>query len=105
MRLADYAHEIMASGFPGMRSLSARALKFQLDSYLRNAVDRDVPEQGLAVRKPDAMLSWLRAYAAATSTTASYTTVLDAATAGISDKPARSTTVAYRDVLNQLWFA
>jgi hypothetical protein len=103
VRLADYAHEIVASGFPGMRTLSARALKFQLDSYLRNAVDRDVPEQGLAVRKPDAMLGWLRAYAAATSTTASYTAVLDAATAGVSDKPARSTTVAYRDVLTQLW--
>lgn len=103
VRLADYAHEIVASGFPGMRTLSARALKFQLDSYLRNAVDRDVPEQGLAVRKPEAMLGWLRAYAAATSTTASYTAVLDAATAGVSDKPARSTTVAYRDVLTQLW--
>ncbi len=103
VRLADYAHEIVASGFPGMRSLSTRALKFQLDSYLRNAVDRDVPEQGLAVRKPEAMLGWLRAYAAATSTTASYATVLDAATAGVSDKPARSTTVAYRDVLTQLW--
>lgn len=103
VRLADYTHEIVASGFPGMRSLGARALKFQLDSYLRNAVDRDVPEQGLAVRKPDAMLGWLRAYAAATSTTASYTAVLDAATAGVSDKPARSTTIAYRDVLTQLW--
>lgn len=103
VRLADYAHEIVASGFPGMRTLGARALKFQLDSYLRNAVDRDVPEQGLAVRKPDAMLGWLRAYAAATSTTASYTAVLDAATAGVSDKPARSTIVAYRDVLTQLW--
>lgn len=103
VRLADYAHEIVASGFPGMRALSARALKFQLDSYLRNAVDRDVPELGLAVRKPDAMLAWLRAYAAATSTTASYTAVLDAATSGVSDKPARSTTVAYRDVLTQLW--
>ena len=103
VRLADYAHEIVASGFPGMRNLGARALKFQLDSYLRNAVDRDVPEQGLAVRKPEAMLGWLRAYAAATSTTASYTAVLDAATAGVSDKPARSTTVAYRDVLTQLW--
>lgn len=78
-------------------------MKFQLDSYLRNAVDRDVPEQGLAVRKPEAMLGWLRAYAAATSTTASYTAVLDAATAGVSDKLARSTTVAYRDVLTQLW--
>jgi len=103
VRLADYTHEIVASGFPGMRSLGARALKFQLDSYVRNAVDRDVPEQGLAVRKPDAMLGWLRAYAAATSTTASYTAVLDAATAGVSDKPARSTTIAYRDVLTQLW--
>jgi predicted AAA+ superfamily ATPase len=103
VRLADYTHEIVASGFPGMRSLGARALKFQLDSYLRNAVDRDVPEQGLAVRKPDAMLGWLRAYAAATSTTASYTAVLDAATAGVSDKPARSTTITYRDVLTQLW--
>jgi predicted AAA+ superfamily ATPase len=103
VRLADYAHEIVASGFPGLRSLGARALKFQLDSYLRNAVDRDVPGQGLAVRKPDAMLGWLRAYAAATSTTASYTAVLDAATAGVSDKPARSTTIAYRDVLTQLW--
>lgn len=26
-------------------------------SYLHNAVDRDVPEQGLAVRKPQAMLA------------------------------------------------
>ncbi|WP_343710658.1 DUF4143 domain-containing protein [Mycobacterium sp.] len=49
------------------------------------------------------MLGWLRAYAAATSTTASYTAVLDAATAGVSDKPARSTTIAYRDVLTALW--
>jgi len=101
--LADYTHEIVASGFPDMRSLGARALKFQLDSYLRNAVDRDVPEQGLAIRKPDAMLGWLRAYAAATSTTASYTAVLDAATAGVSNKPARSATIAYRDVLTQRW--
>ena len=47
LRLADYAGEILASGFPGLRSASPRALRFQLDSYLRNAVDRDVPEQGL----------------------------------------------------------
>ena len=50
LRLGDYAEEILASGFPGLRGLTPRALKFQLDSYLRNAVDRDVPEQGLAVR-------------------------------------------------------
>ncbi len=103
LRLADYAEEILASGLPGLRGLTPRALRFQLDSYLRNAVDRDVPEQGLAVRKPEAMLAWLRAYAAATATTASYTRLLDAATPGQADKPARSTSIAYRDVLTQLW--
>lgn len=103
MRLGDYVEEILASGFPGLRGLTSRALKFQLDSYLRNAVDRDVPEQGLAVRKPEAMLAWLRAYAAATASTASYSGLLDAATPGQADKPARSTSIAYRDVLTQLW--
>lgn len=101
--LADYTEEIVASGFPAMRSLTARARRFRLDSYLRNAVDRDVPEQGLAVRKPESMLAWLRAYAAATATTASYSQILDAATPGQTDKPARSTSIAYRDVLTSLW--
>jgi predicted AAA+ superfamily ATPase len=86
-----------------MRQLTARARRFQLDSYVRNAVDRDVPEQGLAVRKPESMLTWLRAYAAATATTASYSQILDAATPGQADKPARSTSIAYRDVLTELW--
>ena len=103
LRLGDYAEEVLASGFPALRGLSPRALRFQLDSYLHNAVDRDVPEQGLAVRKPEAVLAWLRAYAAATSSTASYSALLDAATPGQSDKPARTTGVAYRDVLTQLW--
>lgn len=103
LRLGDYAEEILASGFPALRGLTPRALKFQLDSYLRNAVDRDVPEQGLAVRKPEAMLAWLRAYAAATASTTSYSSLLNAATPGQSDKPARSTSIAYRDVLMQLW--
>ncbi|MDE9367246.1 DUF4143 domain-containing protein [Luteipulveratus sp. YIM 133132] len=103
LSLVDYVEEIVRSGYPGMRHLSARALRFQLDSYLRNAVDRDVSETGITVRKPDAMLAWLRAYAAATSSTASYSNLLDAATSGQSDKPSRSTSIAYRDALTQLW--
>lgn len=103
LSLSDYVDEIVASGFPAIRRLSPRPRKFQLDSYLRNIVDRDVPEQGLAVRRPDAMLAWLRAYAAATSSTASYSQILDAATPGLAEKPARSTSIAYRDVLTQLW--
>lgn len=102
--LADYVEEICASGFPGMRRLGSRALRFQLDSYLRNAVDRDVADQGLAVRRPEAMMAWLRAYAAATASTASYSQILDAATPGESDKPARSTANSYRDALASLWF-
>ena len=47
--------------------------------------------------------AWLRAYAAATATTASYSQILDAATLGQSDEPARSTSITYRDVLTQLW--
>lgn len=73
------------------------------DSYLRNAVDRDVAEQGLVVRRPDSMLAWLRAYAAATSSTTSYPHLLNAATQEQSVKPARSTSIAYRGVLTQLW--
>lgn len=103
VRLTDYVTEIMASGFPGLRGLPDRLLRRELDSYLHNAVDRDIPEQGLAVRKPAVLLDWLRAYAAATAGTASYTEILDAATAGVSDKPARSTTITYRDALQQLW--
>src|SRR5690606_16425004 len=70
---------------------------------VRNAVDRDVPEAGLQLRRPDVMLDWLRAYAAATASTASYTEILDAATAGATDKPAKATTIAYRDALAQIW--
>ena len=101
--LSRYVEEILASGFPALRSLSGRARRFQLESYLRNAVDRDVPEQGLAVRRPDALMAWLRAYAAATSSTAGYSQILDAATPGQGDKPARSTADGYRRVLESLW--
>lgn len=103
MGLADYVEEILASGFPGIRGLGARGRRAQLDGYLREVVDRDVPEQGLAIRKPEVMLNWLRAYAAATATTASYSRILDAATPGESDKPAKTTAIAHRDVLTQLW--
>ena len=103
VRLVRYVQELLASGFPALRSLSGRARGFQLDSYLRNAVDRDVPEQGLAVRRPDALMAWLRAYAAAASSIGGYSQILDAATPGQADKPARSTSDAYRRVLESLW--
>jgi predicted AAA+ superfamily ATPase len=101
--LDEYADEIVRSGFPGIRSQSGRMARQQLDGYIDRIVERDFAEQGHPVRRPATLLAWLRAYAAATSTTASYTTILDAATPGEDDKPAKTTTIAYRDVLTQLW--
>ncbi|MGD8329526.1 MAG: DUF4143 domain-containing protein [Acidobacteriota bacterium] len=103
MALADYATEIVASGFPGLRGRSERARRAQLDGYLSRIVDRDFDELGRAVRKPQTLMRWMAAYAAATATTAKFETIRDAATSGQGDKPAKSTTIPYRDVLERLW--
>jgi len=103
MVVRDYVEEILASGFPGIRPLGERARRAQIASYLARVVERDFPEQGLRVRRPATLQAWLSAYAAATATTTSYNSLLDAATAGETTKPAKTTTTAYRDVLSQLW--
>lgn len=98
-----YAEEIVGSGLPAIRPLPPRLRRAHLDAYLDQIVDHNFPDQGRQVRYPDRLRRWLRAYAAATSTTASYNSILDAATPGVSDKPAKTTTIGYRDVLTQLW--
>ncbi|MBB1511069.1 ATP-binding protein [Tessaracoccus sp. MC1627] len=103
LRLPDYVDEILASGFPGIRGLPERARQVQLDSYLIRIVERELAENGVTVRRPEALKAWLTAYAAATATDAAYTTILDAATAGDIDKPARSTVDAYREQLARLF--
>lgn len=101
--LAAYMREIVASGFPALRATTGRAQRALLDGYLERIAQRDFPDQGLAVRRPAALHAWMRAYAAATATNASYNRILDAATPGEADKPARSTTEAFRHVLSNLW--
>jgi hypothetical protein len=101
--LPGYVDEILASGFPGIRPLTGRARRAQLDSYLSRVVDRDFPELGLTIRRPATLRAWLAAYAAATSTTTTYNKLLGAATPGEAEKPAKTTTIAYRDVLERLY--
>jgi len=101
--LASYADEIIHSGFPGLRTATGRGLRASLDGYLDRIIDRDVADAGRPVRNPSTLRNWLTAYAAATSTTASYETVRDAATPGSADKPAKTTTGPYRDALTRLW--
>ncbi|MGH3660564.1 MAG: ATP-binding protein [Micromonosporaceae bacterium] len=103
MDLAGYVEEIVRSGFPGIRDLPDRARRAQLDGYIARVVEREFPEQGLAVRRPATLRAWLAGYAAASSTTASYSAILDAATPGDHEKPAKTTTLTYRDVLSGLW--
>lgn len=45
----------------------------------------------------------MRAYAAATGTCASYETIRDAATPGVGSRPAKSTTIPWRDILTRPW--
>lgn len=103
LTLEDYVREILQSGFPGLRGLGGRALRAQLDGYLRRIFERDFPELGRDVRAPDAAMRWLRAYAAATATSASYETIRDAATSEHGDKPSRATTQPYTTILERLW--
>ena len=103
LTLVEYAEEIVRSGFPAIRGMPARARRAQLDGYLARIVERDFPEQGYLVRRPATLRSWLAAYASASATTSAYNVILDAATPGDSDKPSKTTTIGYRDVLTQLW--
>lgn len=103
VRLVAYVDEIVGSGFPGLRGLSGRALRAQLDGYLTRIAEHDLPEVGLSIRNPSLLRRWMTAYAAATATTASYETIRHAATSGEEHKPAKSTTQPYRDMLERLW--
>jgi len=103
LRLADYAHEVVAGGFPALRQLDGTARKAALDGYLDRVLDRDVPEAGQSIRRPDSLRRWLTAYAAATATTATFETIRDAATGGSATKPAKTTVLTYRDVLERIW--
>lgn len=102
--LERYAEEICRSGFPGIRSLTDRALRAQLDGYLDRVIDRDLEEEiGQPVRTAGALRRWMSAYGAATTTTAAYDVIRDAATPGERDKPAKATVQGYREALERLW--
>jgi len=101
--LSTYADEILGSGFPGIRDLPERARQVQLDSYITRIVERELPEGGFTLRRPEALRAWLAAYGAATATDVAYTKLLDAATAGLADKPSRPTVDTYREHLRRIF--
>jgi len=101
--LADYAREIVASGFPAIRTLSPALRHAQLDGYVQHLTTRDVQEvQGIAAN-PAAVRRWLQAYAAAISTTTSIEKLRDVATAGDGSPLAKTTALRYRDALERIY--
>lgn len=102
-RLEDYLDEILRSGFPGIRDLPERAREAQLEGYVSRIVDRDFPELGRPVRDTDRLRAWMAAYASATATTTSFEKLRDAATAGHTSKPSKTTVLPYREILQRLF--
>ncbi|MDO5495690.1 MAG: DUF4143 domain-containing protein [bacterium] len=103
LELAQYVDAIVSSGFPAISAAAPRLRRGLLDSYVQAVIDRDLPELGFGVRRPEVLKRWLAAYAAASSTTTSYSRILDATTGGDGTQPATTTTIAYRDHLTKLW--
>lgn len=101
--LSDYLREITRSGFPGLLDLPDRVVRLQLDSYLTRIIDRDIPELGTQVRRPETLRRWIAAYAAASSTTTTFTKITEATTGGDGTSPAKTTAISYRDHLTQLF--
>jgi uncharacterized protein len=93
------------SSAPGFRihGLPPRLARAQLDGYLERIVDRDFDDLGHRVRRPATLRRWMQAYAAATTTTASFEKIRDAASSDRGQKPTRATTQPYRDVVERLW--
>jgi predicted AAA+ superfamily ATPase len=99
----DYIYEILASGLPEFRNYTPDSRKIAFETFFANILSHDFRQQGIRIRQPETLLRWLRAYAAAISTDAGYSEILDASTAGESNKPAAKTTIAYREALQNLW--
>ena len=99
----QYAEEITRSGFPGLRVQPSRVCLGLLDGYIERMVEHEIHGFGRTFRDRGGLRSWMAAYAAASSTAASFEKIRDAASAGEADKPARTTAVPYRTALESLW--
>lgn len=99
----QYAHEILASGLPGLRGLPERIVRAELDSYVAHVINDDFEEAGYPIRNSAGLRRWLEAYAAAVSSTTSYEKIRDAASAGRAEKPAKTTVLRHLDVLEGMW--
>jgi len=98
----DYIDDIYKSGFPEIREYPEFMAKKLLEDYTKNIVNHDLEENGVIVRKPNMLLSWLKAYAAVSATTAAYQTISDIVLNNSEEVPSKKTSVMYRENLEML---
>jgi len=104
--LADYAREIVQSGFPGIRQLTGRVHRAQMDAYLTHALERESAAQGIRERQRAVLRSWLTVYAAATGTVTSLETVRSAASlaaVGERQQLTKLMALSYHEALQRMW--
>jgi len=76
----------------------------QLDGYLQRLASKGLrTEDDPVLRRPETLMSWLRSYASAESTTTTYEKIRNAAAIGDGTPPNRPTTLRYRDWLTSMW--
>lgn len=98
----DYIDEIVSSGFPSIRNQSAHGRTIALNSYLDLIATHDLMELGFRIRQPQLIKSWIKAYASATGTTASWAKIRDIATSKMDTAVSRRATQPYIELLGQL---
>ena len=97
--LERYVEEIATSGLPSIRSATGRANRLALASYVEAALTSDFEAVGYKTRVPAALRRWAAAYAAATSTTASWRKINKAAEPGEDDVVSAPTAAQFREAL------
>jgi predicted AAA+ superfamily ATPase len=100
--LPRYIDEIFKSGFPGIRNKKENLRRILLQGYVDNIIHHEFAENGFIIKKPQALLAWLKAYAASIATTTKFQTILEIAMADGAEPPSRPTAVNYRDALGIL---
>ena len=103
VRLPQYVDEITSSGFPALQGRSTRACRAFLNGYIKQICERRVDELGVPGRDRTNLRRFLAAYAAATSTTATFKTIRAAATQSDGTMLSRESANAYRAALEGLW--
>ena len=102
LSMNDYIEEIYKSGFPGIRVEDDDFIIELLNGYIDNIITHEFQENGLVIKKPVALMEWLRAFASVNATNASFSSIIQIAMSNSLEAPTRITGNYYREALELL---